>query len=89
MTSRVKRLLPVVLLVCLAVGCGSFASRNGAEIVLRPVPQRGEPLTPQGMQLAKNIISKRLDTLGGTEENSSSNLGRAAWSGSRSASADS
>ncbi len=65
MIGRVKRLLLLVLLVCLAAGCGSSkACPHGAELVLRAVPQRGEQLTPQGMELARNIISSRFNAIG-------------------------
>ena len=59
-----KRLLPLALLVCLGVGCGSSHACAGREIVLRAVPQHGAALTPAGMKLARDIISSRLDTLG-------------------------
>src|SRR5262249_11508584 len=62
MIGRVKRLLPLVLLVCLGAACGSgHANSHGTEIVLRAVPQRGESLTPAGMQFARSIIESRLD----------------------------
>ena len=63
MIGRVKRLLPLVLLVCLGVACGS-SHGPGAEIVLRAVPQRGEVLTQAGTKLARDIIASRLDKLG-------------------------
>ncbi len=59
-----KRLLPLVLLVCLGVGCGSSHACAGREIVLRAVPQHGETVTRAGMELVRQIISSRLDTLG-------------------------
>jgi len=67
MIGRVKRLLPLVLLVCLGVGCGSStACPRGVEIVLRAVPLHGQAVTPAGMQVARTIISDRVQTLGVT-----------------------
>ena len=60
-----KRLLPLVLLVCLGIGCGPSPNCTyGAEFVLRAVPQRGERLTTSAMQAARSIISRRLERLG-------------------------
>ena len=60
-----KRLLPLVLLVCLGVGCGSSnACPHGGEIVFRAVPLHGQAVTPAGMQIARNIIESRVQTIG-------------------------
>jgi preprotein translocase subunit SecD len=65
MIGRVKRLLPLLLLVCLATACGSSShSCVGREIVLRAVPQHGETVTRTGMELARRIMSNRVTSIG-------------------------
>jgi preprotein translocase subunit SecD len=66
MIGRVKRLLPLVLLVCLCAGCGSggHSCSVGREVVLRAVPQHGGTVTPAGMKLAQRIMSNRVGSLG-------------------------
>src|SRR5690349_16931518 len=69
MIGRVKRLLPLVLLFGLGIGCGPSAyCSHGAEFVLRAVPQRGEHLTTSAMQAARSIINRRLEKLGVKEK---------------------
>jgi preprotein translocase subunit SecD len=65
MIRRVKRLLPLVLLVCLGIGCGSsHACSVGREIVLRAVPQQSESVTHAGMEQARQIMVNRVNTSG-------------------------
>jgi preprotein translocase subunit SecD len=66
MTRRGKGLLTLLLLVCLAVGCGSShaACPHGAEIVLRAVPQHGQAINRTQMQTAQQIMVSRLNKLG-------------------------
>ncbi len=63
LTARVKRLLPLVLVLGLVAGCGS-AHSHGCEIVLRAVPLHGGPVTQAGMKLVRDILANRVDTLG-------------------------
>ena len=58
--------LPLVLLALLAAGCGSSGSCNtrATDLVIRAVPQRGQQLTPAGMQLARQIVDSRVQLLG-------------------------
>ncbi|HZT84811.1 MAG TPA: protein translocase subunit SecD [Gaiellaceae bacterium] len=43
--------------------------QGGLEVVLRAVPDTGQQLTPQGMQTAQQIMTKRVDSLGVTSPN--------------------
>jgi SecD/SecF fusion protein len=38
--------------------------RGGIEVVLKAVPERGQQVTPSGMQTAENVIRNRVDKLG-------------------------
>ena len=59
-----RRLLLLALLVCvLGAGCGGSRLCT-LEVILRAVPQHGERLTPQGIEVARDIITSRLATLG-------------------------
>jgi preprotein translocase subunit SecD len=59
-----RALLPIALVLLLAAGCGSSGQRAVCEVVLRAVPTKGQPITAAQMQIAQQIISRRLDTIG-------------------------
>jgi preprotein translocase subunit SecD len=62
-----KRLAAVgfAALALLLAGCGGSHRCSGSEVVFRASPQsRSQPITPQGMQLARQIMESRLQKLG-------------------------
>jgi preprotein translocase subunit SecD len=53
----------LALMLLLGAGCGGSHRCSGSELILRAVPTRGQPITPQGMQTAQQIMQSRLDRL--------------------------
>jgi preprotein translocase subunit SecD len=53
----------LALVATLAAGCGG-SHRCTTSITLRAVPAKGQRVTPAGMEVARQIITSRLDTLG-------------------------
>jgi preprotein translocase subunit SecD len=60
---RVIALGVLALVPILAGGCGG-SHRRGCTLTLRAVPAKGQKVTPAGMQLAQQIATQRLNTLG-------------------------
>jgi preprotein translocase subunit SecD len=63
----VKRVIAsgvLALVLLLGAGCGGSHRCSGNELTLRAVPTHGQPITPQGMQTAQQIMQNRLDRLG-------------------------
>jgi preprotein translocase subunit SecD len=48
----------------LAAGCGGSHRCSGSELILRAVSTHGQPITPQELQIAQQIMQSRLNTLG-------------------------
>lgn len=62
-----KRLMVVAalaLVLMLAAGCGGSHRCSGTEITLRAVPAKGQRVTPAGMEVARLIITSRVNKLG-------------------------
>jgi preprotein translocase subunit SecD len=55
----------VAALALLLAGCGGSHRCSGSEVVFRASPEsKSQPITPQGMQLARQIMESRLQKLG-------------------------
>lgn len=54
----------VAALVVLLAGCGGSHRCAGSEVIFRAIPAQGRPVTPAGMQLARQIMEARLQRLG-------------------------
>lgn len=54
----------LALVSILAAGCGGTHRCSGSEITLRAVPAKGQQVTPAGMEVARQIMTSRLATLG-------------------------
>lgn len=54
----------LALVSILAAGCGGSHRCSGSEITLRAVPAKGHQVTPAGMEVARQIMTSRLATLG-------------------------
>jgi preprotein translocase subunit SecD len=63
MIRRTGCVLLLLAALIVAAGCGSGYHCN-AELVLRAVPGKGQHVTPQGMELARQIIISRVRTIG-------------------------
>src|SRR5689334_7082959 len=48
----------------LTAGCAGSHRCSGSELIFRAVSTHGQPITPQGMQTAQQIMQSRLDRIG-------------------------
>jgi preprotein translocase subunit SecD len=51
----------LALVSILAAGCGGSHQCSGTEVTLRAVPPKGQRVAPAGMELAKQIMTSRVD----------------------------
>jgi preprotein translocase subunit SecD len=58
---RVMVLGVLALVSILAAGCGGSHRCSGTTLTLRAVPAKGQRVTPAGMELAKQIMTSRVD----------------------------
>ena len=58
-----------IVLASLLAGCGSSSHRGACEVVLRAIPNRGAQITAAQMQLAQEIMMRRLSSIGVSSPN--------------------